>query len=410
MTPVVFLFAALVLLGTRSFEEAQAGPFSPENINRLVGLGGALFFAIGALAVKGSLNIPAPLRWFAAYIIVCLVSAVLYSEWVLYSLWKVIELVAAVTVSMYIATVARKQPQVAFMYYEYCILFFLILVALSVLGIAVHGDGAFRATLEEASVEAYGDAVLPYQLRGTLAIVNPNSLGGMSGILVYVYLLRILNNRSKVFYYVLFALCAFVFVLSQSRTAWIGLLVALAWYLIFSQNSSKRNRLYLGLFVAGGLAASLNLLISYLTRGYSAERLQNLSGRAAWWEAAWSKFWSSTLDEQIFGMGFMTGNRKITQEEFGYTVSSLHSDYADALISTGYLGLTCIILFVGSTWLLMLPIGRRRGCLNAEFFGITIMLTIRSFMGTTLAIFNFFMVIAFSIIVASSIIVRIRED
>jgi hypothetical protein len=399
LLPVFFLFVSLILLGKRTFEEAQAGFLSLDNINRIVGLCGALMLVFVSLAKRSTLSVPLPLRWFAMYVGICLLSAVFYSNLVGYSLWKVLEIFAALAVSVYIATHAKKQPGVALAYYETCLAFFVLMIVAAVVGAALNPVAAITPPVSDRSIEAFGEPVVPYQLHGTIFVVNPNTLGAMAAILTFVYLLRIINGSRKMGAFFILFISAGVFLLAQSRTAWAGFFVAFAWYLLLSPNPSRRIRLMLGSLSIIALIGGIGVFTAYLTRGYSIEQLQGMSGRARWWEVAWLRFNESRIDEQLFGLGFMTANRTITFGEIGYSISSLHSDYADALISTGYIGGSLIVLFLVASWFLFGAIIRRSGCLEAEIVGIALILTVRTFTGTTVAIFNSFLVMFFSLVV-----------
>lgn len=410
MSPVFLIFVALILLGKRTFEEAQEGAFSIDNINRVVGLAGSLILVFPFFLKKQSLQVPFPLRWFALYIVICSISSLFYSEWVGYSFWKVVEILSALAVSIYVATLAKRNPRMAFVYYESCLNFFLLMMVVAVIGAVVNPAAAITPPVSERTIDALGEPVLPYQLRGILFIINPNSLGVMGAILTFVYLVRVINGARGARPYLVLPLSFCVLVAAQSRTAWAGFFVAFFWYALFSANPSMRTRLGLWGLSTVGLLGGLGVFIAYLTRGFSIEQLQGLSGRAVWWDVAWSRFAQSGPDEQLFGLGFMTANRTITIQEIGYSVTTLHSDYADALISTGYLGLCLIILCLASSWLQLWPMRRCSGYLVSEIIGTSLILTVRTFTGTTISIFNFFLVIFFAIVVLSGVLKRLPAE
>lgn len=407
LLPAFFLFLALLLFGKRTLEEAQSSPLSFENINKLVGLAGALIIPWSYFLRQRRLVVPPSVGWFVLYTCVCLLSSIFYSQWVVYSSWKAAELVAVVSVTIYIAALAKKKPDVALMYYEACLRFFGLIIVLTLVGLLIDPAGALTPPVSDAAVEAFGEPVVPYQLYGrTVIVVNPNSLGAMAAILTYVYTIRWFSGASSFKAGCWLLACLGVFLLAQSRTAWVGFCVAILWYVLFSANPSRSLRFRLILTLVGVVLVGSGFFASYLTRNQGVEQLQGMSGRALWWQIAWVKFQEASLDEQLFGLGFMTANRTIVSDAIGYSVSSLHSDYADALISSGYLGIGFLVVFIFSSLGGVFALRRSRTCLVAELIGICLILCVRSFTGTTFAIFNYFLPLFLAIIVVCGVVAR----
>lgn len=230
--------------------------------------------------------------------------------------------------------------------YESCLGFLKLLILMAIIGAIIDPSSALRPPTGAATIRAFGDALLPYQLFGTIFIVNANSLGGMAAVLLLISIIRLLyafnNLTNGIWIFISFV----VLVLAQSRTAWLGLFVAISFLLLTQNLISKRIKiLSLGLLILS-FYYSQRYLILYLTRGVSFEVIQNMSGRAIWWKIAFNQYLNLDLIEKIIGLGYMIASRTILESKLDKTITTLHSDYMDALISTGFIGALVLILIV----------------------------------------------------------------
>jgi hypothetical protein len=411
LMPAFLLFFSLLLFGKRTFEDAQSSPLALENLNKLVGLAGSLVLSWVFFVRQRKLILPPCVGWFALYTSVCLLSSLFYSQWVVYSVWKTAELVAALCVTIYISALARRRPEIAYAYYEACLKFFGLIVVAALIGLLIDPSGALTPPVSDKAIETFGEPVVPYQLySNAIIVVNPNSLGAMGAILTYVYGVRWLGGERGLKAGCWLLACLVVFLLAQSRTAWIGFSVALTWYVLFSKSLTRRQRCLLGFGVLAVVVAGSGFFAAYWTRNQGVEQLQGMSGRALWWLIAWSRFQESSFDEQLVGLGFMTANRTIVSEAIGYSVSSLHSDYADALISSGYLGLGFLIAFILSGFFRLFALRKARTGLVAELIGVCLILFVRSFTGPTFATFGFYQLLFLAIVVVCGVMRRSESE
>ncbi len=303
--------------------------------------------------------------------------------------------------SLYVLTLSKGTPLLSYKFYEICLLFLKFMLIVTAIGALIYPSEAIRSPLSEDSMAVYGTPLLPYQIFGTILQVNPNSLGAMSAILLFVYAHRfMLGNRSSgVVLWVLFSLTFLI--LSQSRTAFIGLFCALAVTLIVDPNQRRTTKSFLIFIFALFLTASANVFVEYLTRGVDQERLATLSGRMIWWEVAIEEYLNADMLAKIIGMGFATASRTILDSKLDQGgAATLHSDYIDALVSTGMVGSMTLLIIMA----VLLTEGYKyaknvRDPIAIEMLGIIIILLVRSFSGTTIATHNFFLILIFSIAV-----------
>ncbi len=181
--------------------------------------------------------------------------------------------------------------------------------------------------------------------------------------------------------------------LAQSRTSWLGFLIAVSACFL------RRGRSLLVLVIfwviaAGGLSFFGDEVELYFTRGATFERFAGMTGRLIWWEAALQEFDKAEPAAQALGLGFMSAGRFVLSESLdGKGASTLHSDYIDALLSTGYVGLAALAFSI-----LALTISAVKSSNLAkyetqciEIFGIVIILTIRSVTGSVAACHSIFL-------------------
>jgi hypothetical protein len=388
--PIHLAFATLLLFRARTFEEATTVDLL--TVHRVIALPLAIFFAGGYLALRGM-----PRRWprafvfFAAYIGIGTVSATL-SPLSVYSYWKLTEMLMVLAVGLYVLRVSQLRPEFAAEAYEAWLAFMSVLVVAAIVGAVLLPGDALKPPVSEETLQEYGAPLLPVQLSGVLLTVNPNSLGAMAALLLLVNVGRHWATphgprRGRGRRLVWIGLLAGVLVLAQSRTAWIGLAVATMTALWFSGRLSVPKKLLAFGTVAAALVLSFERVSAYLTRGTSLEHLAALTGRAAWWRTAVGEVLNADLLGQLFGLGFMTANRRILSEHFASDAASLHSDYVDALVSAGLVGAFCLAMAVLA---LVAAVRAPSRLPRGELVGVVSILVVRSFTGTTFAIHNLF--------------------
>lgn len=399
--PVYLVFLSLILFATRTFSAATQSPIEISNLHKVT----AIIFALLILAPYATLKrifwVPEQKCYFV-YILAGFVSTLLYSGWFLYSIWKLTEVFTAFLLSIYIMSCEqRSNHTVAADFYELIVKFLKFLVVMTLIGVFVNPHEAIRSPLSEESLRVYGAPLLPYALYGTIIQINSNSLGVIGAIILMICVVRILNGRRSINNYSWLMTSAAILLFAQSRTAWIGFLLSLSVVLTFS-NIGRVKKVVFILAILATLAFFSTPFYQYLTRGYQIERMMTMSGRTIWWEIALGEFADADYVAQVIGLGFMTANRVILAEHLDAEgASTLHSDYIDAMISTGFLGLTMLVLAAVLLTCNILRATRRKADNGTaiELLGVWVILLVRTITGTTIASHNIFLLVFFAIVV-----------
>lgn len=399
---MLLVFVSLLLFEIRDFSQTNQNPISISNIHKVLALVFASIFTLTFFLLRGL-----PKQWavfqtgFLLYVLLGVLSSLVFSSNVFFSLWKLLEVSTVLMLSLYVLTLGKKTPFLASRFYELCLLFFKFMLIVTAIGALIYPNEAIHSPLSDESMAVYGAPLLPYQIFGTILQINSNSLGAMSAILLFVYAHKFMTgNRS--FSIVSWGLFSLTFlILSQSRTAFIGLFCALAVTLIVDANQRRTTKLFLIFIFTLLVTTSANILVEYLTRGVDQERLATLSGRMIWWEVAFEEYLNADVLAQIIGMGFGTASRTILDSKLDQGgAATLHSDYIDALVSTGILGLMILIIIMVALLIEAYKYAMKvRDPIAIEMLGIIIILFVRSFSGTTIATHNIFLILIFSIAV-----------
>jgi O-antigen ligase len=124
-----------------------------------------------------------------------------------------------------------------------------------------------------------------------------------------------------------------------------------------------------------------DLVRDYLRRGQSDQLLNSLSSRVVWWETAWNLYRRTPLG---IGMGAYAAEKVPALTAIGLAGESLHSDYMETILGTGFWGLAPLVASLLGTWFVLLrAIGDRslspdERQLTAEAIGVLSLLTVRT--------------------------------
>lgn len=408
--PAYFVFAGFILLQTRDYASASSALLDAGNAHKVI----ANLCAAGLLAYY-FLRFGISLKWGGAqkayftYLMCALLSSVAFSSQPLYSLWKLFEVSLVFMLSIFVLGRSGKVPGYPLFLYETSIRFIQLLLISTFIGALLYPNEAIRAPISEESMLIYGDPLLPYQIAGVIFQINPNSVGAFSAVILFIYGVNLVyqgRTPANVFWF--FLSLAFL-VLAQSRTAWLGVATATVGVILLAGKGRllARAMVLVLLFLAAYLAWEKVLL--YLTRGYDADRLSQLSGRSLWWGTAFDVYSSASPFEQLFGLGYMAANRAVLSLIGAGEASTLHSDYMDALVSTGAVGAISVLLVFVITLRATYGNARLDGSpIALQMFGVSLILFVRSFTGTTVGSTGVFLVLMLSIGVLSLSMRRLR--
>lgn len=400
--PTILVFASLIIFQTRDFAETSANPLSLSNAHKVVALSLVLiYFGLYLFNKKLVLNWTGFQLGYLIYILLGVSSSIAFSSNLLFSLWKLSEISAALLLSVYAMYLSKRDLSINVSLFSLSLQFMKFMVVATVVGAIIYPSEAIRSPLSEGMEAVYGTPIFPYQIFGTIIQVNANSLGAMAAIFMFIYTVRILKGSrdTKTFLWLIVSVA--LLVLSQSRTAIFGLLCAFVISLFVEPRKSGLSKVLIVVVSVLGVIWQIEVIFGYLSRGMDVERLSNLSGRMVWWAAAIEEYLDAGLVQKVIGLGFLTANREILATKLGYgDASSLHSDYIDSLISTGFFG--PIILLYIFLQLLVKAFHRARILrtrLSYEMLGIVAILLVRSFTGTTLAVYNIFLIVLLAVAV-----------
>ena len=404
---IYLIFASLLLFATRDFSQAQNSAISFANLHKVVAIALALGLNTHFLLKHGlKKKLPVAIKSYFFFILIGILSSIFFSTWLGYSLWKIAEILAVFMTVLFLWEKSSSQFDFIENSYDLCIRFIKLLVLLTICGIFIYPNEAIRSPTNE-----FHDAFLPYQLFGTIAQINANSLGAISAIIFYITFVRITSKKEKrtPLMYFWLILSTIVLIFAQSRTSIGALGFSLIFYLFLFRGTNGLFKFgILGIFTAL-LLYNFETFLLYIGRGYSIEHLDKMSGRMVWWEAAWLSFQNADFLKQIIGLGYGTANRTLLTS-IGYDdASSLHSDYMDSLISTGFLGATFLSFSV--LFSLKKILSKSRSILKSpmliEAVGVFLIIFIRSFTGTSIATLSIFLLLFF---ICIFIIYNYREN
>ncbi|HEX8909751.1 MAG TPA: O-antigen ligase family protein [Anaeromyxobacteraceae bacterium] len=390
--PVGLLFVSQLMFRERNFSEALSTPVDAWNVHRTVAVVLAAAIAGLYLAARGvPRRWPPALAFFACYLAVGVISLV-HSSQLLYSCWKLTELLAALLVALYALRQSAADPSFAGRCYDLWLLFVRLLVATAILGALVDPSAALTPPMSDELAAGFsGRPLLPVQLYGVLFIVNANTLGVLAAVLLFTDVMSALEERRASLFRTLWLLAdAVVLVLAQSRTAWAASAVAAVLAVLFSRGIRPSRRFAVASAASLAILLARGYVVAYLTRGTTVEHMSALTGRTEWWGTAIDVVNGAPLFQRLTGLGFVSANRTILATLLDHGgAATLHSDYVDALVSTGYLGMGALALAVLAFCVSVFRAAwRDRGPRAFQFGSLTAILVVRSFTGTTFAIYS----------------------
>jgi O-antigen ligase len=191
----------------------------------------------------------------------------------------------------------------------------------------------------------------PEETSGTLEIrlggyiVSSNVLGVLGGIgVIHSLIYRRGSKRLS-----LMAVYGLISILTISREAWVGFLIAFAVYVILVPSFKAKAISILGVFGAGAIGLFFSdRVLALAERGQGASGLTTLSDRTFVWIAAWSAF----TKRPYIGYGFVDGVKQILRSLFSYswwTPPNCHNEILQALVSGGIVcGILVLLLYFGT--------------------------------------------------------------
>jgi O-antigen ligase len=384
----ILFFVAIVNLGKVESENILTG-----NIFQLATIFVIILCALPLVFLRLNRLFPAvnaPVVCLLLYASTGMISAT-YSPFPAFSLYRAALIILSLLVFL-VSMSYESLYQSAKKFINLNLFFFFVIVLAAIVG----------AVIDPARATEFKRGMVFGMLKGSLILINSNSLAVCAGVLALCFMSRFMNNQAakQKFYYG--ALCVVniaVMIFAQSRTCIIAFIIAL--FVLFSRKRFKY--LLMGILIAVPLTAIYSItsdvnflekgLEKYMKRGQTEKQWQTWSGRLTAWEYSWGRF----KESPILGYGMEAGVRfgAVSKELQG---SHLHSSYFETLLNSGLIG------FI--PWLLSL-IFVATGILSkffsvpkwfddpmrkyhTEITAIFVFLLVRTFTGTTFVRFDYF--------------------
>ncbi len=384
--PLYCIFISLLLFVSRDLSAAQASPIAISNIHRVICIPTSIAYTLLYFLTYKKFRKPNfALRLFFYYIAIGLISSFLFSSWFLYSIWKLLEIIAVLLTAMYAWSLEFKYQGTLIVFYKKTITFFRFILLSVLASIIIMPNAAIQ---KASTIEA---AFLPIRISGPLININSISVGIISAFISYIIIIKYIYNKNTMtkFDACWFTTSIILLVFAQSRTAIAGFSIAVILLIILTKQTNLFIKMCL---LCVGFAACYIFsteILNYLQRGQSVQGLYSLTGRFTWWEFAYNKMLHSDFLHKLFGYGFGIGDRLVALQSSGDRMQTLDSTFMSCLVSTGFLGtIIIIILFVYTIVKLFLK--RKENKIFVEIFGINIIILIKAITTTTINVFTFY--------------------
>ncbi len=378
--PYFFLLLGTVLLYSRTYSEAQTSPITMLNIHRVLGILFSISLSFFFILKHGGFvkTLPKTLKAYGLYIATGFVSSLLFSSWILFSLWKLTEIFSVFVFGIYLLILPNLHLWIR-KFLRITIIFYNILLILSVIGIALHPN--------KALVKLAHRSLLPYRLEGSIVIINGNTLGLIAAI-VFVYYLEhsFTANVQPITRLFWLGLSLGVLILTQARASIIATFLIIFLY-IRKLRIEKALKVFIVLVMVLVVGLSEPFVYKFLQRGQTEESLHTLSGRTLTWKFALKKFKEQSNFRKLIGGGYATFNREILLLLGRKMSGTVDNEYLNSLLSAGIVGFLAIVYIFSQLIITSIKVYKR----NPEsyvYFAISFLFFIRSFTNTHIALFT----------------------
>ncbi|MBA4390987.1 MAG: hypothetical protein C0399_08615 [Syntrophus sp. (in: bacteria)] len=322
---LLLLYSSILLWRMRTASDFAENPVDAMAGLRIIQI--VIAMGIGIIMLRAKvlqhllLNV---LTFMLIYSVIGILST-LYSSMPLYTLYKSLETLTDIIVIASILASCETLDDIR-QFFIISAGFFLFLVLTFWIGMLVEPQLALKTTAK---------SLLGRQLQGIMPTLNPNKVGFISAVLIICALFGVyvtkLKNQKKLFLTIVYISIP-PFILAQSRTSLVGVLVAAIVFLLLNK---KFKWVLIICACAGALffwERFIDLMVDYMRRGENPKMIQTLSGRTMAWEHAWQMFKKSPL----LGYGFASGARFDVLGESG--MIGLHGSIFDVLVNVGLVG------------------------------------------------------------------------
>ena len=187
--------------------------------------------------------------------------------------------------------------------------------------------------------------IINYNLKYGFGFYHTNgyTLTALIGLLLALGAIKIkLFSYKSLKYYIW--LCTYGLIFGTSSASYISFIIGLI--VLYSYNKQKFNLLktiLICLILCTFYMIASDFIFSYLFYGKSLEGIENGTGRAAIWEAAFQSF----LSRPFLGGGFVVAERSLGEWGInGINVLSAHNTFISVIVNTGIIGLSIFLIFL----------------------------------------------------------------
>lgn len=381
--PMVLLLLGTLVFRVRSAQDIAVDPLDPAAQLRValmvmgLALGGIALISPAQAASSVVRSMTLPMRIYAIYVVVVFVGAPLSVNAPL-TIYRGIEL----TSMLVVIAGARKSVGIDATRRIGDLLYWF--------GVALIGTvWAGVALFPQEAVKTYflnREVRWNFQISGVFPEISANGVGILAVVIAVWSFTRVASGRSRPFVgYSISIVAVGTLIAAQYRTGYVALVAAVGVWLWIHRRWG-----WLTVAAAAGtmfvlFASSTILAVApYVLRG-TAEQAAGLSSRLYWWSAAIPVWESSPL----LGRGLLTGTRYEVLEPLGLTTtSSIHSTWIEALVGTGVVGVMLLVACLGLVLVWAFREARRPGGQTTALM-LLVVLTVRSFTGSTFETFSF---------------------
>lgn len=379
--PLFFILLSTLLLHPRSYSQAQANPVEISNINRILGIVMANLIILSYFVYRKKIrrNLPLPLKIFLLYILCGILSTAFFSTWLEYSSWKLLEISTIVFYGIYLWNLRdQRSLQDAYNLNIKFYKFLLLVVGINLILLS-----------SESVVYIKGAALFPFRIRSEIPTIDATQIGLLAAIILFTTTIRIgytQGVRLKHIFWWFFSLTLLLF--SQARSAWIGIILAFFVYFLYSK---ERRTVFKIVILLPLLWISYILgpyLLLFFSRGQGSHVFFTLSNRTVVWNLALVAYENLPFIAKILGGGFASMNREVglLVSQSGM-VSTVDNEFLNALLSCGLIGMVSIFAVY---FLLLKNVLTHKSKMFHEAAGVIILLCVRAFFNTHIALYSIF--------------------
>ena len=399
--PILLLALGTLVLRVRATEDLAQNPLDPAGLFRIACVGGAGLLAFMSLLIprpdsteRGSLFRSPLFRIYLLYIFAVFLGAPLSEEPML-TAYRGIELAIAILVFF---AAFRRAGAAAAQRVQSLLYWFAVAMLCSVwVGVAVAPS---LAVLEVSQGFENVTTPIPWQIEGVFPTISSNLVGALAALVTFWSIGRMIAEKGTFSPRVGRTMVLFGFitlVAAQYRTGYVAALAA-GFIAVIILKKKVVATLIVAIAIAAFISgfASLAPAEDFVLKGQDVATTSatTLTGRLEWWEQA-LPVWR---ESPVIGKGLLTATRFEVLSALGVdTGSTIHSTWVEALLGTGVVGVSLLLVYLLWAWAksLSLALENARYAVPALLLSV---ITVRGLTGSSFEIFSYLNLVLFWIV------------